>query len=433
MIRPNQNFTMRISYSDLETYKSCPRKFKFKKDKAPYDDSADLPLRFGSAVHNALKTAYSGTLAAQSLEEILEVYHKSWPEALQKQASEAEKQTFFRGITAIKEYLEHNPPTETRVAATEKNLRLNFSGHTISGRFDRVDVIDSGYFEVIDYKTGRLPTATKLAENWQLAIYQQAVGDMFQVPRVKTSLVYVMFSGHKLSHEFNKDELAQIKYSILDTINEIERDKEFYPQPSGLCSRCGYAAICPAMRHQKLRQIGKQTFAAPLTDGKGARSGAKRSGANETGEVKADDKLAKDGTIHTRQDELQIGDIQKIIDEFIALRARINELKGKLEQYRLVLAEYMAKEDLTRLFSDIGEVSKSVSKVTTYDPEAVSKILAGTDYWLDVISVSSSKLKEIIPKLPISKRAAIAAAATIEEKVQLRVKKNAAVIAGLDD
>ena len=390
---------MKISYSDLESYKSCPRKFKFKRDRAPYNDSGDLALRFGSAVHNALKVAYSSALISQPLAMVLAAYYKSWPEAARDEVTAAEKQSFLRGVTAIKEYLDKEPPHKARVAAVEKMIRLNFAGHTLVGRFDRVDVLGENYFEVIDYKTGKLPSAANLAENWQLAIYQQAVGEMFQVPRVKTSLVYIMFGGHKLSHEFHQDELAQIKYDIINTITEIERDQDFHPRPSGLCNRCGYAAICPAMRHQTLRQLG-QLGQPGQPMGTVALPNAASAAAAET----------------------TFADIQKVIDEFIKLRAEIKQLKGKLDQYKLILAEYMAKEDLTRLFSDVGEVNQAMIKVTSYDPGAVAQILAGTDHWLEVISVSTSKLKALLPKLPLAQQAALKAAATITEKAQLRVK-----------
>lgn len=75
-----------------------------------------------------------------------------------------------------------------------------FDGFTLTGRADRIDILVTGKARLIDYKTGRIPTAPQvkagLAPQLTLEAALVAGGDFKEVPAIETDeLLYIKLSG----------------------------------------------------------------------------------------------------------------------------------------------------------------------------------------------------------------------------------------------
>jgi len=371
---------MKISFSDLSSYKLCPKKYRFTQDKAPFDSSLDLKLRFGSALHNALKMAYENAILPPSKEQVIDFFTTQW----QISDDDKEKAYFLKGVEVLNYFLQKYPPSKTQVAALEKPITLNIGGHTITGRFDRVDQIEDGVFEVIDYKTGDLRDAESLKYDWQLAIYHLAVKNMYQAEEIKCSLIFLLHNSHKISHDFAPEEIADLQFKIIETISAIENDQEFKPNPGKHCGSCGFAPICPATRHRFMRKDGdKQEL-------------------NVEGEKK---------------------NAQELIDRFLKVRHELKKLKLEEEEIKVLLTLFMEQENLITLEGDSGKIIKQTSKTKEFDLDMVAKTLSPEQFQA-IVKISSQKLNNLFDELDKSAQEKIEQATTFRENTALRIKLN---------
>jgi len=75
----------------------------------------------------------------------------------------------------------------------------------------------------------------------------------------------------------------------------------------------------------------------------------------------------------------------------------MNELKTQIE-------EYMARENLTRLFGEEGVLSKKTAQRYEYDWEKIKTILAELGKWEEILKADETKLKKIMKEIPESAR-----------------------------
>lgn len=371
---------MRVSYTQLSTYKQCPRKYKFYIDRAPQDPSRTLALRFGSAVHKALEFAYGARgQAPPSLERVLSYYRK----LMEEESDPKVREWFARGITAIEEYVTVNDPRQKHVLGVEQKFSMSLGdAHQMVGVIDRLDMLPDGSFEILDYKTGQIANAEKLGENWQLAIYQMVKGQHLQTDRITVSLVFIMHQAHKLSYHFTQEELGRLREEMLQQIGVIERDAVFPTRVSSWCGTCPYQPICPAWTH-------KETFSRVLT-GK------------------------------ERDEELR--DVQAKVDKLLQVTAAAKRLENEAQALKEALAAYARERNLTRLFSDLGMVSFSFRRRARYDVSRLVEVLRADILAKIVKTVDARKLEKALPYLSPQERESIEGLRQEEESSSVTVR-----------
>ncbi|MDO8555357.1 MAG: PD-(D/E)XK nuclease family protein, partial [bacterium] len=177
---------MRVSYSALETYKTCPLKFKYQElDKIKSPKS--IEALFGSSIHSALKQMFSRTPLYPTLDEIVNFFTIKWqalPAGRQEKKLEgADEETlkayFEEGIALLKNFYKKNSPWNFNAVELESRFEvqiedtLNKKTHTLAGIIDRIDKSqENDVYEIIDYKTSkRMPSQNDLDKNLQLSIY----------------------------------------------------------------------------------------------------------------------------------------------------------------------------------------------------------------------------------------------------------------------
>ena len=251
---------MRISYSSLDTFKTCPKKFEFQvieKIKVPKTKEQV----FGTSLHSTLKRFYDKSPSFPTLDELIDYFRLEWLANAEKVkwTNEKEKEVYFsEGKRILEDFYKKNIKQTSIIVALESSFEAPIEDeaheavHTLTGIIDRIDKIGEGKFEIIDYKTNRkMPAASILKDNLQLSIY--TIGflkrwpNLAKLENIDLSL-YFLKHGEKLSTKRNQEDIEQTKNQILKNIGEIEKNY-FPPIPSPLCNYCHFRPMCPMWSH----------------------------------------------------------------------------------------------------------------------------------------------------------------------------------------
>lgn len=249
---------MRYSYSRIETFKTCPLKFKY-----TYIDKIERPTEsieafVGSRVHEVLEKLYKD-LKIQKLNTLDEltafyssIWDKNWHDDIKIVKKDYTKENYFDvGADCVKKYYSrHQPFNHKTTLGTEIKFALPFATYQFTGVIDRLDQADDGIYEIHDYKTsGFLPDQISLDEDRQLALYHLAIKDKFEdVKDVELIWHYLVFDKEFRSKRTD-DQLEELRVEVIKIIEEIEKSKEFLPKESALCEWCEFQDMCPKRKH----------------------------------------------------------------------------------------------------------------------------------------------------------------------------------------
>jgi RecB family exonuclease len=374
---------MRLSYSALDTYQTCPLKYKYREiDRIKEPKSKEAV--FGTLIHSVMHYVHSPALVQPSLEDALDFFSKNWSTDIWESELE-ERAAFSQGVKIIQDYYARNDPKDFTIVDLESRFSIEIgdeaSGrHIIAGVIDRIDRTQDGY-EIIDYKTGKkMPSQDAVDANLQLSIYLKAFLERYPKERENlehiTVSLYFLKHGAKLSATRTKEQLAELDRIFLDVIASIEAGK-FDPILSPLCDWCGYQRMCPLWKHK---------FAE---------------------ERKMDSEEAR-----------------ATIDDYIAAKEEAGVVKRKLAELQERIFAYMEDEGVERVFGERGIVGKSVRKTYKYDEARLKEILAPLGRLDDVMKIDGMALKKVAGELPLSAKKEIEESRVLDkESVSLSVKK----------
>ena len=376
---------MNTSYSALDTFLTCPLKYKFSAiDKIKIPKSKEQ--FFGTLLHNTLKLIHAPGIVSPTLEQALDYYSKNWNAEVFSDEVE-ERAAFAQGVSMIQDYYKKNDISKINVVDLESRfqIEINKDGdkdkHIISGIIDRIDKTEDGY-EIIDYKTTKkLPSQEKVDNDLQLSIYLAGFLDRYpreveNLDKIKVSLYYLKH-GVKLSSQRTMEQLNQSKQLIIDLIEQISQSK-FEPKISALCDWCGYQNICPMWKH-KFKEA---------------------------------------------EQEKDI-EIKKIIDEYIVLKDEVKSKNNRVANLQVLIGKYMDKENVEQVFGENGSIFRALRKTYKYDTEKLRKILEPLGKWEEILKVDGVALKNIIGVLPFKARREVEKAREInKESKSFVVKKS---------
>lgn len=242
------SFTPRkLSYSQIDSYKTCPYKYKFR-----YLYQLPSPIvhqtSFGTSVHSTLNQFYKRLQksAPVSKDLLKEIYENNWL-GLGYQSKAHENKRKKSGWECLEKFYEQNSNPWIVPKYLEKGFTLKFGQVSFSGRIDRIDRLEDGSFEVIDYKTGKLKSDTKLEKNMQLSLYALACQTVLAIPLSKLSLYYIE-SGQKISVGRSKLKMDDFKDELSEIVEHMQ-NSEFEPTPGFVCKFCEYRLLCHAAEY----------------------------------------------------------------------------------------------------------------------------------------------------------------------------------------
>lgn len=249
---------VRFSFSQIEAFANCPLQYKFNfLLKIPVPQKS--VFIFGRVMHNVLKvflertilisgqqglfdTAENQEIEKPSYEDLKQIFKEYWQDD-GFDTKEEREDYHKKGLGIIKmfyEDLEKNGWPE--ILMLEKAFSLKINNYIFKGAIDRIDKLEDGTVEIMDYKTGNPKEKLDYRNKRQLLLYKIAVEEVFGLKVSKLSFYYLE-NCQKLSFEAKDKDLDKLKQDILKTIEEIKKG-EFLPNPGPLCQYCDFRTIC---------------------------------------------------------------------------------------------------------------------------------------------------------------------------------------------
>ena len=230
-----------LSASDIDTYRTCPLKYKFARVfRIPQEPT--LHQRFGIVVHQVLERYHAADDGG--LPELLGLLDAAWRRSGFAD-SEQERQLRGKATAALTRYHERFRSEEGQPMWFERQFTFKLGPHLLRGRVDRVDLLPGGEYELIDYKTGRPKSVDQLADDVQLSLYAVGAREAWQLEASRQAYYYLL-DDQKVAVTDEGDRGDWVR-EVATEVAEGILSQGFEPTPSiSACSICDYRLVCPA-------------------------------------------------------------------------------------------------------------------------------------------------------------------------------------------
>ena len=260
------------SYSKIDTFKSCPLKFKFQYIDRIKTDGKGIEAFMGSRVHDSLEKLYIELkFKVLSLEDVLKFYDEIWDKNFDDMVVIVRKERNAEdykncGRKCVAEYYKRcHPFDQGKVIGNEVPVKvvLDPEGkYQMKGYIDRLVQNQDGSYEIHDYKTNsRLPEQEDMDKDTQLALYHLGISQKWNdVNEVELVWHYLVFDKEIRSRR-TKEQIEDLKQKYMHLIDEIESEERYEPKESSLCRWCSYQEICPTSKHhRKLKELSVNVY-----------------------------------------------------------------------------------------------------------------------------------------------------------------------------
>lgn len=247
----------RFSFTQLKAFETCPFQYRFAHVlKVPV--WGRHTFSFGTSMHATLERFFlllqerrqavqdslfgdAASLHEPTLEELLRIYEESWIPEWYQSARQADEYR-ARGKDILVAFYEKHRGNWPETKYVERGFTLKIGPYTLSGKVDRVDVKGDGV-EIIDYKTGRVPSSDADLEKDQLLIYQMAAEVIWKEKPVALTFYYLN-ENKPMSFIGSPEDIEEMQLKIRRTIDNIRRGS-FPPDPDpNKCKFCDFKEIC---------------------------------------------------------------------------------------------------------------------------------------------------------------------------------------------
>ena len=256
---------IRLSYSKLSSYKRCPRAWKgsyldgkFSREPKPF-------FSFGKAIHEAFENYYDPYGSRKSsLKHLLILWDEAFNNYPEGYRDEKEKKTYYdKGVEQITKYHKHYcADGKYRPAySIEDYFEVPLGKNAVMNGFvDRIDKLDDGTYEILDYKTEPTRRSQKAAdEDDQLTIYFWACETLFNMKIKQLSLLMTNFDEQLITTRKAEDfpeVVAAIDAVAAEMKENVKKFQENYdpdqgdspyfpPKKNKFCKNCDLLETCP--------------------------------------------------------------------------------------------------------------------------------------------------------------------------------------------
>ena len=233
-----------LSASDIDTYRTCPLKYKFARVfRIPQEPT--IHQRFGILLHQVLERYHAGEQPAGKLPELLGLLETGWRRGGFGD-SEEERQLRGKAAAALTRYHERFQFEAAEPLWFERAFSFKLGPHVLRGRVDRVDRLPGGEYELIDYKTGRPKSSAQLADDVQLSLYAVGAREAWSLDASQQAYYYLL-DDEKVSVAEDGEDRTEWVTEVAMEVGEGILSQGFEPTPSfAACSICDYRLVCPA-------------------------------------------------------------------------------------------------------------------------------------------------------------------------------------------
>ena len=347
--------TMRpLSYSQISLYQSCPLCYKLQyidglkpKDKWYFS--------FGSTLHLCAEYFFGVSVPPPpSLDELLRYYEKVWLSVGYQSAKEEAKYRDY-GRQILSRFWEVHSADFRLPVAVERLFYIDIEGVKLRGFIDRIDKLDSGGLSIVDYKTSqRLFTRDYLEDDLQLTLYQLAVERMWFLPVEKLTLYHLRSNTPCSCAARGGAQLEAASRLVLEVAESIAQNR--FPAIENQFCPCDFAEHCPYYRHKYVEIVPELGEAAQL-----------------------------EGTA-----------MDEAVERYVLLQSQIKELESQLEEIRQAVIDFCQSAGLNRVYGKEHTITYRTVEKTGFDEEEVRALLEPEGLWQQVLSLDSSRLKQLI-------------------------------------
>jgi len=258
-----------FSHSQINQYARCPYQYKLQHIlKLPH--KGNHSLSFGNTIHNTLQEFYervkqmnsasqgslfdvttkiqspTDEIAVPSEKELLEIYEEKWIPDWYKNKRQREDY-FKKGTDLLKVFYAAQEGNWTVPLVLEGSFRIKVGNYAVRGRIDRIDKLNDGSIEIIDYKTGKSKETLSTDDKQQLLLYQIAVQTLPQYRHegdVSKLTFYYVNDDLRTSFVGKDKDIEKLQDKLLKTIEQI-RSGDFGATPNPfVCQYCDFKEIC---------------------------------------------------------------------------------------------------------------------------------------------------------------------------------------------
>jgi len=256
-IKVVQKIPRKLSHSQLEDYKTCPWKYRYKYV-LRLPASPTPPMSFGISIHETLREFEIRHMQGEKLKlaDLLTIYEEHFLHDGYRDKKEKEVYR-RRGEKMLKDFYKKNRSKLSPAFMVEKGFEIKIGGKTLSGRIDRIGKDEKGNFELIDYKTSdtskrKLEELQKIArKDDQLLLYSIAAKEALGID-LKSVGIFYLDNGEKIEVKLDEKEIAKRKADIEARIKKITSG-EFKATPGPQCVYCPFNKICPYSQADRYR------------------------------------------------------------------------------------------------------------------------------------------------------------------------------------
>jgi putative RecB family exonuclease len=247
---------VRVTPARLGTWDDCPRRYRltYLDRPAPVRSGARAGSTLGAVVHLALRSLFALPPAGRTPEAAARLVDRHWNSEGFRDAEQAHHyRERARGWLA--EYAEG--AAEVDAVGLEQWVSVAVGGIVAEGRVDRIDR-RGDELVVVDYKTGRAPTAEDARASRALALYALGVERTLRRRCVEVELHHLP-SGHVAGWRHDRETLsahvaaaersaAALAAAAEDLAAGADPDARFPARPAPRCGSCDVRRHCPEGR-----------------------------------------------------------------------------------------------------------------------------------------------------------------------------------------
>lgn len=237
---PQVSNKLKISFSMLKTFQQCPLRYKYRYIGKKRDQKTTGYLSVGRILHRTLAEFFGKSPAPRKLDTLLDMLAKFWNSSGFQDKGDEEESKFRVEEMLINYFNAHDCNVE--VWRVEAPIKYDIEDIQISGVVDRIDKLETGTYEIIDYKTE--PIIAESDNKIQLAFYYYGVTQLYQLPVSKLTLEYLP-SKESISIVPTEDELLSAIDFAVGVARQIQNTIDFKPSRNLYCADCVLVNKCP--------------------------------------------------------------------------------------------------------------------------------------------------------------------------------------------
>jgi putative RecB family exonuclease len=245
-----------LSYSQINTYLTCPLKYRFHYLDQLAPAFTSVPLAFGSAIHEAVGAFYQSQLEGDplSVDNMFDVYRQIW-----LSQSQEKEIRFFNGDTPetlpvkarrmLEVFYEAFDP-RTQIVGIEEFFEIDMGKRMppLVGWIDAVEQAPDGAISIVDLKTAAKRYSDQTVQaNLQLTCYSlgaQALGFDGDL-RLRLDVLLKTKEPDLVRYETTRTDADRERFvRLVKGVWQGIKKEVFFPNEDWQCGQCPYADPC---------------------------------------------------------------------------------------------------------------------------------------------------------------------------------------------